>query len=634
MSRRSSGLVLLGLVAAAHGRRLGLGLAGRRLAERWGRDEPQRAAPAAQPPRVAAAFPLSLRRNPFAGRKKRLKQPIRELQVQGMELRPTPEELAQIARDEGLLGRTTMPTEEEVAPLVRRVRDWYSKRGYPLVGTMAMLSPADGVVRVITRVPMTAKDPVDLVYLDPDAAPAKKLGRTRARAVAKALGLKAGEPFRLNSKALYRLLDEETGPFEAMLEPQVRVSDAGDARVVLAVCERNFTEIAPTLGIRGTEWYAQLSAKDTNLNGRMQSLAVELSKYNSSSASIKFDDPRLGRKVGFGAELWVDNVQPEAVSRNPFIRRLGGYFPSRIGDVELVSEDAEGASADGAKHTGMRRRTDLERAGLTLRWAARRDKPWRVEVSACAQKVAPRTAGGIVRMGAPGAMDMASFGDEEPSSSASSKLALDVPVTLTASAISQDRANVVHRVSAVRTLPVHRRCPDYYALDYRVRSKLKTALPRLTARLSGQACVASSGQPDYLMRSLGGSATVRGMSTGQLGLARALTAGRAEVRLQIGGKKPGKSIFFVALFTDAGGGLVLRDEPKPTTAEPEPEESEAAVEVEPDDEPASERIFPRTLRPAGGGCVGAGIIVGPVRFEYTFATTREWRKTINFDTLL
>jgi hypothetical protein len=37
------------------------------------------------------------------------------------------------------------------------------------------------------------------------------------------------------------------------------------------------------------------------------------------------------------------------------------------------------------------------------------------------------------------------------------------------------------------------------------------------------------------------------------------------------------------------------------------------------------------LRPAMGACVGVGLLVGPIRFEYTLASNGKFRKTLGID---
>ncbi|KAG8469646.1 hypothetical protein KFE25_006101 [Diacronema lutheri] len=606
-----SALVLLG---AANGRRLGLGPCGRGLAHSQRHDDTRAETRRGRAPVAAAALPRASKRPATA--------PIDEtstLQTAGIPEQPTAPELALMARDVRLPAAGRTPTDKQLAPLMARAREWYAQRGYPFVVTRASIAPT-GAIELQAQAPKMASEPIELVFVDARGSPAKKLGRTRARAVSAVVGLRAGEPFRMRPGDFDRLLGPD-GPFVAMGTPQLRKTAAGDAQVVLAVYERNATEISPTIGLRGTQWYASLSAKNANLRGRMQTLAVEFSKYNLSSATVSFDDPRLGREVGFGADVWAENVQPALVSRVPGLRSLGGHLP-----LFGPAGEEEDQGGEGAARARRRRRAELARAGIALRWEARRQAAWRLKLSINAEKVAPSLHGDAIAVGAPAV----GAGMHESHLQGHDALrvdtpALDVPITVRASATSQRRRAVVQQVSVSRTLPLHPRCPDFVSLEWKARAALRTTLPRLSARLSGDLSAASSGQPEYMMRALGGGATVRGMSHGQLGLARALAAARAELRLQVGGRQPGDSIFFVALFTDGAAGLVLKDEPARGEAAAELGDVAAARDAE---EPAAAQ---RALRPAAGGCVGAGLLVGPIRFEYTVASTGEMRRSLGLD---
>jgi len=610
--------LLPSLASAGLGSRAGLLLGRRRIVDaQLASDDPRSLRAGA--PSLAISVPFSERFGRRKPRPKKLLAPLTSVRLESkrgdLEL-PAVLEVAAMA--EGILGLAHEPTAEQLDALKLRVRTWFAQHGYPMVGAVTSVDPGGGTLRIRVKAATTAEAPVELIFVDKNGDPTSKPGRTRAPAVSAALGLRSGVPLRLSENRLMRLVGSN-GPFHAVGEPAARLTAEGDAQLVLAVCERNFTEVAPTLGLNGREWYASVSARDSNLRGRMQRLSLDFSKYNSSSASISFDDPRLGREFSVGTDVWADNIELPALHRIPGLRSLGGTIPLFADPEEERSARDEPGGAARPERKKRPRERDFPRAGVTLRCEARRESAWRVQMSACAEKVTPRDEGGAIAMGAPGSGDVVSFADGEGGYHGDAP-ALDLPVTLCVSATSQGSPSVRHRFSLTRTLPLHARCPDYASLDYRVRASLATAFPRITARLRAEVSVASAGQPEYLMRALGGGSTIRGMSYGQLGLARGLATARAELRYQVGGKHPGDSILSLSLFSDGGSGIVLNEDPA------EPDES---AELGGGGEAGAEKG--RRLRPAHGGCVGAGILVGPVRFEYTLASTGERRKTLGLD---
>eukprot|EP00903_Cladosiphon_okamuranus_P013367 g12458.t1 len=249
--------------------------------------------------------------------------------------------LASAAVKSGLLGREA--SEARIQACAKILNQWYQYEGYILSGVSnAVISP-NGTISFSVNEPVVSKaEPVHLLYYKPADTrdPASGLvqvekGKTKAKTIARGLGLKGGEHFKVDA-------DRWRGVLESGLFNGAQLSGAHQNAVDkgftldINVQERSSVVFEPgvTKTLFDSNWAGEICFEEKNVLGRNGVLGLDLRRSMASpftSFSVRVGNNRFGQLGAWQASLFRDSISSTSASGLGRAAFGGGYANSAMG---------------------------------------------------------------------------------------------------------------------------------------------------------------------------------------------------------------------------------------------------------------------------------------------------------------
>ncbi|CAM9860856.1 unnamed protein product [Ectocarpus sp. 12 AP-2014] len=238
--------------------------------------------------------------------------------------------LASAAVKSGLLGREA--SVERIQACAKILSEWYQYEGHIFSGVVnAAISPNGTVAFSVNEPVVSGVEPIQLSYYktadirDPNSGLVQvEKGKTKASTIAKGLGLKGGEHFKLDAQRWRGVLGSGLFSGVQLSGAHQNAEDKG-MTLNINVEERNSVVFAPgvTKTLFDSNWAGEISFEEKNVLGRNGVMGLKLHRSMSSpftSFSLSMGNNRFGQPGGWQLSFFRDCLAPY----NGFARGGGG----------------------------------------------------------------------------------------------------------------------------------------------------------------------------------------------------------------------------------------------------------------------------------------------------------------------
>ncbi|CAM9585948.1 unnamed protein product, partial [Ectocarpus sp. 8 AP-2014] len=228
--------------------------------------------------------------------------------------------LTSAAVKSGLLGREA--SVERIQACARILSEWYQYEGHIFSGVVnAAISPNGTVAFSVNEPVVSGVEPIQLSYYktadirDPNSGLVQvEKGKTKASTIAKGLGLKGGEHFKLDAQRWRGVLGSGLFSGVQLSGAHQNAEDKG-MTLDINVEERNSVVFAPgvTKTLFDSNWAGEISFEEKNVLGRNGVLGLKLHRSMSSpftSFSLRMGNNRFGQPGGWQLSFFRDCLAP------------------------------------------------------------------------------------------------------------------------------------------------------------------------------------------------------------------------------------------------------------------------------------------------------------------------------------
>lgn len=414
-----------------------------------------------------------------------------------------PQEVVESALDR-VVGVGRVPR-AEVEECIAVLSKWYADKGFVCSSVRIGRWPrfGDEVLVLVCSEPMLSG--VRLVEVDNDGAAVEGgVVKTTVDTVCRVVGVRIGKPFSWKPAGFGALL--ALGIFE-YAKAEVNVLGGDQVELVFSVREKAKGRIEPGAGMRSDgRIYGDISVVDNNFMGRAQRLRLEWQRrldHGRSAGGIEFEDPRVGANlpISYKFRAYRDSNSGRALPGAAGIERAAGEALSG-GPVSI--SDAE----------GQQLHYERDRDGGMLQVAFRPGK-----------KNLLLSAAPMVEWVHPiqGASDASSTvqGVLQLAATHITRLPVDLP-----------RDGHLFRIEHSLGSRLNHATDAFHRTIIGL-SQYIGAGRAASVAMGGSLGIGSANLPWHEQKSLGGPATVRGYSYGELGRAKTYAVGRVELRVPL-----------------------------------------------------------------------------------------------------